>query len=62
MGKRFEQTFLQGGYIDGQQAHEKMPNLTFRLRVCYCHFLSTVRGRFHSSAVFTLAHIPASPR
>ena len=28
MGKRPEQTFLQRRYTDGQQAHEKMLNIT----------------------------------
>ena len=28
MGKRPEQTFLQRRYADGQQAHEKMLNIT----------------------------------
>ena len=28
MGKTPEQTVLQGRYIDGQQAHEKMLNIT----------------------------------
>ena len=27
MGKRPKQTFLQGRYTDGQQAHEKIPNV-----------------------------------
>ena len=32
MDKRPEQTFLQGKYTDGQQAHEKMLNITDYLR------------------------------
>ena len=28
MGRRPEQTFFQRGYTDGQQAHEKMLNIT----------------------------------
>ena len=32
MGKRCEQTILQRGYTNGQQAYEKMPNITNYMR------------------------------